>query len=127
VADTFVLNGNYSSQPTLGNPSASPTILTPLLESMQLGNQAVKFYQLQSPTPTVTDVVLDFANVNVLVVKVVGGHVRVRITSSDGSQQAIPVTDLLFLMTETNITAIDLLQDAGMLIEVQLFLGQQAT
>jgi len=52
--------------------------------------------------------------INVLQIRVVGNKVRVRITSTDGSTQAIPVDSFLCIVTDSvDITAVDLTRTAG--------------
>ena len=61
----------------------------------------------------------------VAILKATGGKVRARITSADGSQQSIPVDDLLVLISQSvPITGIDLTRVPGVLTTVSVFLGQ---
>jgi hypothetical protein len=61
----------------------------------------------------------------VVILKATGGKVRARLTSADGSQQAVPVDDLLVLISQSvPITAIDLTRVPGVLTTVDVFLGQ---
>lgn len=56
----------------------------------------------------------DLTNAHVIWLKVTGGKVRARLTSADGSQQAIPVDNLLVLVSRTvPVTAIDLTRVAA--------------
>lgn len=67
------------------------------------------------------------ADANVLIVKAVGGKVTVRITSSDGSQQAVPVDSFLALISaSTPMTAVDVARSPGVQTVVKYFLGQKA-
>lgn len=127
--DTFTLDGSYTVAPSMGNPPGIPTIETPLNTSLQLQNKSVKFFSLASdPAPSATPVPFDFANVHVVVVQVTGGHVQMKVTSPDGASQAIPVNSVLCLITDAlnPITAIDLLQDINVQVDVQIFMGELA-
>lgn len=63
--------------------------------------------------------------VNVLIVRTLGGKVRVRITSADGAQQSIPVDSLLVLVGQAvPVTAIDLTREPATSTQVQVFLGE---
>lgn len=56
----------------------------------------------------------DLTSAHVIWLKVAGGKVRARLTSADGTQQAIPVDDWLALVTRTvPVTAIDLTRVAA--------------
>ncbi len=62
---------------------------------------------------------------NVVILKVTGAKVRARLTSSDGSQQSIPVDSFFALTTRSVlITAIDLTRTPGVITTVDVFLGQ---
>lgn len=56
----------------------------------------------------------DLTGAHVVLLKATGGKVRARLTSTDGSQQAVPVDDVLFLVSRSvPITAIDLTRVVG--------------
>lgn len=64
---------------------------------------------------------------NVLIVKCVGGKVRVRITSADGSQQSVPVDSFLALISASvPMTTVDVTRVPGVQTVVRYFLGQKA-
>lgn len=61
-------------------------------------------------------------------VKTVGGKVRVRLTSADGSSQAIPVDSMLLLISESvPFTAIDITRAAGVPVTVRVLLAEAAS
>jgi hypothetical protein len=125
MADVFKLEGSYSTHPTSGSPSGNPEIDAPISERVGLKNKTVGYYELTADAP----VSVDFgglANVNVLYLKTVGGKVRVRITSSDGATQSIPVDTVLAIISKSvAITAIDLTRVAGVDTNVRVFLGER--
>jgi len=126
MADTFILSGTYSTNPTQGNPSAVPSLSAPIDERLQLDNKTVQYFDLTSDAPVAVQFPSGFA-ANLLIVKTEGGKVRVRITSSDGTTQAIPVDKFLVLFTESvDITAVDLTRELGVEVLVNVFMGDQA-
>lgn len=127
MADVFVLEGSFSTKPTSGNPSGNPEVESPISERITLANKTLGLYELTVDTP----VSVDFGgltNVNVLVIKTVGGKVRVRLTSADGATQAVPVDSMLILLDRSvPITAIDLTRVAGVATTVRVFLGERTS
>jgi hypothetical protein len=68
------------------------------------------------------------SNINVVVIRTVGGKVKARISSSDGATQAVPVDPYMSLITESvNITALDVTRVAGQETNVQIFLGERVS
>jgi hypothetical protein len=127
MADIFQIDGTYTTKPTVGNPSAFPSLVAPLAESLQLGNKSVQSFELDADAPENVQFPDGFV-CNVLVVKATGGKVRVRITSSDGATQAVPVDGLFILISESvGLTAIDLTRVSGVLTNVEVFMGEVAT
>jgi hypothetical protein len=64
---------------------------------------------------------------NFLVMRADGGKVRVRITSSDGTSQSIPVDPFLILRCDSvGITAIDITRTTGTDTDVYAVLGEKA-
>lgn len=126
MADSFALQGAYTTTPYIGVRSGVPSLQSPIDERVALVNKLIGQYDLTVDTA----VAVNFAgltNVNVLVVKAIGGKVRVRITSADGSAQAIPVDGFLSLISlSVPITAIDLTRVVGTSTTVEIFLGQRA-
>lgn len=122
---TLELNGSLSLKPPVGSPSGQPSVIATFLEKVSLERQLVANYTLSGDT-AVSVTLTPLTGVNFLMVKASGGELRVRITSTDGSTQAIPVDSLLVLISNTvDITAIDLLREAGIQTEVFLVLGQK--
>lgn len=128
MANTFRLTGSYVTVPIPGPLSAAPALDAPICETVQLQAMGILEYLLDSDSPVSVPIAsTGVDNVNVLIVKSVGGKVRVRITSADGATQAIPVDSLLILTDySVPITAIDLTRAAGVQVSVRLFLGEKA-
>lgn len=119
------LTGSVASKPPVGTPSGQPSILATIAEKIPLERQLAANYTLDGD-PVVSVNISPLTGVNFLLVKASGGELRVRITSTDGSTQAIPVDSLLILISNTvDITAIDLLREAGIQTEVFLVMGQK--
>lgn len=126
MAEVFKVSGECTSRAIQGNPSGYPNLTIPLDERMNLEASVVGTYVLTSNTA----VSVDFGNldeVNAITVRSTGGKVRVRLTSSDGSAQAVPVESLFVLITSTvGITAVDLTRETGVEISVSVFLGKRS-
>lgn len=66
------------------------------------------------------------AGAHVLVVKPVGGKVRVRISTTDGATQAMPVDSYLCLISESvPVTAIDFTRLSGVTTTIKLFMAEK--
>jgi hypothetical protein len=123
--DVFRLLGSYSTQPAepgSGLPGAEASID----EIVSLAKAPlVAEYSLTGDSP-VSVSLGGLSNVGVLVIKATGGKVRARLTSADGSQQAVPVDSLLILTSLTvPITAIDLTRVAGISTVARVTLGER--
>ena len=127
MADAFRLSGSYSTTPTSGTPSGDPEVEALIEESVGLTSKTIGVYALTVDTP----VTVDFGgltNANVIAIRAVGGKVKARLTSADGSTQAVPVDPLLLSISKTvPVTAIDLTRVAGVATTVRVFLGERAT
>ena len=124
MADTFRLQGSFATTPLIGLPSGFPSLTGPITEITQLDNKATTQYLLTTDLVQTVDL-CGLASVAVLIVKVVGGKVRMRVTSTDGTLQAIPIDGFFALLSlSVPITAIDLLRSPGVETTVQLFMGE---
>lgn len=128
MADTFKLSGSYTTRPVVGTQSGAPSIDAPIDETVQLDSMVFQQYLLTSDSP----LAIDFSSMgvdsaNIVIVKTIGGKIRVRLTSTDGSTQAIPV-DSFFLNISLTVpfTALDLTRTAGVETQVRVFLGERA-
>lgn len=130
MSDLFQLTGSYFTQPATGAPSADPQVVsTGISESMELALKDLGEYSLAADAPVTVDFGGLTTGANLVVIKVTsGGKIRVRLTSTDGTLQAIPVDSLLWIISESvAITAADLTRTAGVPTTVKVFLGQAAT
>jgi len=126
LADTFELSGSYATEPSSGSPSADPSLAAAIEESVSLDLKELRTYRLDADSVQTVDLGgLD--EVNVLLVKAVGGKLKVRLTSTDGTTQAVPVDSFLCIISESvGITAIDLLRETGIEVTAKIFMGQKA-
>jgi hypothetical protein len=126
ISSAFALVGSWTSTPNIGFPSGFAVNATPLNEIQQFIEQTgPQSYELDSDSPQA----VAFGGVTgatVLIVKAVGGSVKVTITSSAGSSQVIPVDSFLLIMTDstTPITAVSLTRSPGVVTTCSVFLGQ---
>ena len=130
MADLFKLTGSYSTQPAVGAPSASPQVVsTGINESITLAQKSLDDYVLTADAAQVVDFGgLLPVGAHLVIIKVAsGGKVKVRITTTDGATQSIPVDSVLHLISlSVPVTAIDLTRIPGTPTEVTVFLGQSA-
>ncbi len=122
----FRLSGTYTSDPSVGAPSADPGIAAPIDERLTLAlDHADKITLTADPAVPVSFGGL--TNAHVVVIKVPGEKVIARFTSADGATQAIPVSELAILISQdTPFTAIDVQRVAGVTTTVKVFLGEKA-
>lgn len=127
----LILKGSASVAPTVGTPSGEMVNLGPIEERVLVGFRLDQQFDLTVDTAVVVPVLRAAsgpfnAGAHVLMVKVVGGKVRVRITTSDGSTQAIPVDSFLSLISlAVPITAVDFTRVASTLTTVKLFMAEK--
>lgn len=124
MSDLFVLAGSYSTTPQVGSPSGIASIPAPIDEEQILTAKHYDTIPLSVDTP----VAIQFGgvtNAHVVIVKVTGGKVRVRLTSTDGAAQAVPVDSFFAAISQSvPVTAIDLTRSPGVASVVDVFLGQ---
>lgn len=127
--DIFKLAGSYSTQPASGVPSADPQVVsTGIDESLELAKKQLGEYTPTTDAPVVVDMGGLVNGANVMLVKVIGGKVKLLVTSSDGSAQAIPCDDFLeWICRSVPITAVSIVRATGVAdITVKIFLGMSA-
>ena len=125
MADQFVLSGSYTVTP-LSLTSLDPSSASPIDEPLALKSKLPIDITLSVDTP----VAVPFgtmANAHIVILKAFGGKVKARLTSADGTTQAIPFDSFLILMSQTvPITAIDLTRVPATATIVKVFLGEKA-
>jgi hypothetical protein len=125
MADQFVLSGSYTVTP-LSLTSLDPSSASPIDEPLALKSKLPIDITLSVDTP----VAVPFgtmANAHIVILKAFGGKVKARLTSADGTTQAIPFDSFLILMSQTvPITAIDLTRVLATATTVKVFLGEKA-
>lgn len=120
------LEGSVEVSSPVGNPSGHPQALVQLAEILYTGKYSVQTVTLSADSATSLSLGA-LSEANFLVIRVDGGKVRVRITSSDGTSQSIPVDPLLILRCDSvGITAIDITRTTGIDTDVYAVLGQKA-
>lgn len=125
MADFFTLSGSYEVRPATGSPSLDPSIVTTVLETTTLKQKHLDSIDLTVDTP-VSVAFGGVVNAHVVIVKAVGGKIRVRLSSADGALQSVPVDDFLILESLTvPITAMDLTRTPATATTVKVFLGEK--
>ena len=128
MADLFTLSGDYQSKPaSMGTSSGAATISSPIDEAVQLASRTQVELTLTSDAP-VSLAIPGATAINTVVVRTVGGKVALRVTSSDGTTQSIPVDPFCALVTKTvDITALDVARVTGQETVVKVFLGERVS
>ena len=126
MAYQFALTGGYTNTPLDGVPSLAPNVDAPLDESMVITKKTEYDVDLTVDAP----VAVQFGgvvNAHVIIVKTIGGKVKVRLTSADGAQQSVPVDSTIILISQSvPITAIDLTRVPATPTQVRVYLGERA-
>lgn len=123
--DTYTLRGAWDISPNSTASSGSPSLGVPFEEIHVTDKFYVDEVELLADVP----VAVSFGGItNAHIIGITSDRkVRIRLTSSDGTQQSIPVDGFLKLISRTTpITAIDLTRVAGQTTTVRIFLCQRA-
>lgn len=109
-----------------GCNAQNPAVAFPVDLKFYLEKYIVQTLTLTSDSPV--DVNLgQLTGVNFVLIQTKNGSVRARMTSAQGTDQAVPVDKFLLLQNENvDITAIDLTREATVDTEVYIVLGQKA-
>jgi hypothetical protein len=125
MADTFKLLGSYETVPLGSVQSFAESIIASINESVVVVHKQVGLIDLSSDSPAAVSFG-GVASANIITMKATG-KVKARLTSADGSVQAIPFDDYFILMSRSvPITAIDLTRVSGVATTVRVFLGEKA-
>lgn len=127
MSESFALTATLESKPLVGNPSGQPSVILPINEKVTLERSLVTTLELTSDSPVIVNLG-PITNVNVLMVRAVGSKVRLRVTSADGTNQAIPVDPVVTLINRTiPITAVEVMRTPTYDTTVFVFLGEIPT
>jgi hypothetical protein len=128
VASLFQLAGSYTAGSALPIASSGDPDIPALIDERVLLDKKHYDEVILTSDSFVSVGLGGLTNVHVLVLKVVANKVKLRLTSTLGSQQIIPVEEFLTQISLTvPYTAIDLQRDAGVVTKVQIFLGEKAS
>ena len=124
----FEVKGDVTVTPTnerlVGATSGVPSVGVPLNESIELQQAITTRVVLSSDSPVAVGL-NGMSGVHAIQLRA-DGKVRARLTSADGSQQAIPVDKLLVLISESvPFTALDLTRVAGTETIIDVTFGQK--
>jgi hypothetical protein len=126
MAYQFALTGSYTTTPLNGEQSLAPTCNAVIDEPLTLTKKTEYDTTLTVDTP----VAVQFGgvvNAHVVILKAVGGKMRARLTSADGTQQSVPVDSVLVLTAlSVPVTAIDLTRVPATPVDVRVMLGERA-
>lgn len=127
MAYEFELSGGVTTTPLDGATSLAPNVDSEIAESMVLARSPTA-YEVDLTVDTPVPVQLGGnTSVNVVILKTIGGKVRARVTSADGTTQAVPVDSVLIITSRSvPITAIDLTRVPATPTTVLVYLGQLA-
>jgi hypothetical protein len=128
VASLFQLAGSYTAGSALPIASSGDPDIPALIDERVLLDKKHYDEVILTSDSFVSVGLGGLTNVHVLVLKVVANKVKLRLTSTLGSQQIIPVEEFLVQISLTvPYTAIDLQRDAGVVTRAQIFLGEKAS
>lgn len=128
MSDTLTLHGSITTGEGCGCASSfSPSVSIPIDESMSLkGAVNLGEFELTDDSP-VSVPLAALARAHAVFLRSTGGKVRARLTSADGSSQAIPVDPVMFVISESvPFTALDLTRAAGVQVTVRVLLAEAA-
>jgi hypothetical protein len=126
VAENFTLEGFWRSEPKVSGAAASgcPTLHTPTNEKVLLAKKQFADVALDAD-PAEAVPFGDLTNAHVVMIKT-NRKVTVRLTTTEGATQIVPVDTVLQLISESvPYTAIDLQRVVGQSTSVKVFLGEK--
>jgi hypothetical protein len=126
VAYQFALTGGYTTTPLDGVPSLAPNVDAPIDESMVITKKTESDIDLNVDTP-VPVAFGGVVNASIVILKTVGGKIKARLTSADGTTQSIPVDSTFILISRSvPFTAIDLTRVPATPCQVRVYVGEVA-
>lgn len=113
MAQQLTIEGALVISEAVGDYQGQSQVTNTIAEKMSILQYQNTVYVLSSDSAQ-TVALGALSEINVLQIRVVGNKVRVRITSTDGTTQAIPVDSFLCIVSDSvSITAVDLTRTAG--------------
>lgn len=113
MAQQLTIEGALVISEAVGDYQGQSQVTNTIAEKMSILQYQNTVYVLSSDSAQ-TVALGALTEINVLQIRVVGNKVRVRITSTDGTTQAIPVDSFLCIVSDSvSITAVDLTRTAG--------------
>ncbi len=113
MAQQLTIEGALVIREAVGDYQGQSQVTNTIAEKMSILQYQNTVYVLSADSAQ-TVALGALSEVNVLQIRVVGNKIRVRITSTDGSTQAIPVDSFLCIVSDSvSITAVDLTRTAG--------------
>lgn len=113
MAQQLTIEGALVISEAVGDYQGQSQVTNTIAEKMSILQYQNTVYVLSADSAQ-TVALGALTEINVLQIRVVGNKVRVRITSSDGTTQAIPVDSFLCIVSDSvSITAVDLTRTAG--------------
>lgn len=126
MASFFALTGSYTATPGSGYPSGDPLVTASLDERMGLGNEVVSQAILTTDAPYALPM-SGLSSANLVVLKVLGGPITLKITSAAGVAQSIIVDSFFTLFSNSaDITALEVVRTPATQTVVKYFLGKKA-
>lgn len=125
MADNFLLQGRWNTEPESFTVSGCPTFNTLFEEEFRLEQKLYQDIKLESDVAESVSFG-DVTNANVVLIKT-NYKISARFTSADGALQTLPIDQLLYIISKTvPFTAIDLTRLAGQDTKVKVFIGEKA-
>ena len=122
MTDTINIEHTINVAPTTGDTSSS--CVSSYLATVRVAGWSRGKYTLTSDSPVNVDL-NGLSEVHYLMVRC-SAKVRMRATSADGNNQAIPVNPFAFIVSSGEpITAIDLTREAGVETSVEVFFAEE--
>lgn len=121
--ETLQVTGSLVTTPATTGGTAGQLVAT-VDQTLQLAHQLFTEYDLASDAP-VAVALGGLTNVHALLVQSTS-KVRVRVTTADGTTQAVPCDPVLLVVSRaTPITAVELTRVAGVAAAASVFLGEK--
>lgn len=126
TSSIYKLVGSYTTEPAQGNPSGKTSDSAFINETLFLSTKTTCEIFLTDNNPA-TIPLGGIEDVNVVMIKTVGGPIQAKITSDLGTEQIIPVDGFFQLITISNpVSQISVTRLTSANTLVNVFLGEKA-